>query len=126
MFSKYLGAALSRRQLWVRTPMNFLPFGSSAMQPSERALRFLDELMMTGTISLCETIVDLPVEQMRRLALLCRKEKISRAEAVRRAVEQLLRNSSVGDVQAYFGASKTSGNVSRQVMRLRAQWKERA
>ena len=68
------------------------------------------------------TIVDLPAEQMRRLALLCRKEKISRAEAVRRAVEQLLRKSAAGDLQAYFGASKTRGNVSGQIAKLRREW----
>ena len=68
------------------------------------------------------TIVDLPEEQMRRLALLCRKENISRAEAVRRAVEQLLRGSPAGDLQIYFGASKTAGKVSGHVKKLRAEW----
>ena len=71
------------------------------------------------------TIVDLPVEQVRKLALLCRKEKISRAEAVRRAVEQLLRSTSARDLRAYFGASKTRGNVSRHLARLRREWAQR-
>ena len=78
--------------------------------------------MMTRHDITVRTIVDLPAEQMRKLALLCRKEKISRAEAVRRAVEQLLRNSSTGDLRAYFGASKTGGSVARQVRKLRAEW----
>ena len=68
------------------------------------------------------TIVDLPAEQVRRLALLCRKEKISRAEAVRRAVEQLLRGTSARALQVYFGASKTRGNVSRHVAKVRREW----
>ena len=71
------------------------------------------------------TIVDLPGEQVRKLALLCRREKISRAEAVRRAVEQLLRSTSASGLQAYFGASKTRGNISRHVVRLRQEWAER-
>jgi len=68
------------------------------------------------------TIVDLPAEQVKRLALLCRKEKISRAEAVRRAVEQLLRGSFQSDLRSYFGASKTRGKVSRHLARLRSEW----
>jgi len=68
------------------------------------------------------TIVDLPAEQVRKLALLCRKEKISRAEAVRRAVEQLLRSTSASGLRAYFGASKTRGNISRRVAQLRREW----
>jgi metal-responsive CopG/Arc/MetJ family transcriptional regulator len=72
------------------------------------------------------TIVDLPHEQIRKLALLCRKEKISRAEAVRRAVEQLLRGTSTHDLQLYFGASKTRGNVSRHIAKLRREWTERS
>ena len=73
-----------------------------------------DDIMM-------RTIVDLPEEQVRKLALLCRKEKISRAEAVRRAVEQLLRNTSSRVLQAYFGASKTRGDVARHLGKLRKE-----
>jgi len=71
------------------------------------------------------TIVDLPEEQMRKLALFCRREKISRAEAVRRAVDRFLRGSSTGDLGSFFGASKTHGNISRQVSRLRGEWRRR-
>jgi metal-responsive CopG/Arc/MetJ family transcriptional regulator len=71
------------------------------------------------------TIVDLPQEQIRKLALFCRKEKISRAEAVRRAVEQLLRGSAASDLRSYFGASKTRGTVSRHVAKLRREWNNR-
>lgn len=68
------------------------------------------------------TIVDLPSEHMRKLAILCRKEKISRTEAVRRAVAQWLRGTSADTMQEYFGASKTRGKVSRHVAKLRREW----
>jgi Ribbon-helix-helix protein, copG family len=71
------------------------------------------------------TIVDLPQEQIRKLALFCRREKISRAEAVRRAVDRFLRGSSASDLRAFFGASKTHGNISREVSRLRGEWRRR-
>ena len=72
------------------------------------------------------TIVDLPQDQIRRLTLLCRREKISRAEAVRRAVDRFLRGSAASDLRSFFGASKTRGNVSRHVAKLRREWKPRA
>ena len=72
------------------------------------------------------TIVDLPQEQVRKLALVCRREKISRAEAVRRALDRFLQSSSVRDLRSFFGASKTRGNVSRHVARLRREWSRRS
>ena len=71
------------------------------------------------------TIVDLPSEHMRKLALVCRKEKISRAEAVRRAVEHWLRRTPSNKLQEYFGASKTRGKVSGHVATLRREWLHR-
>jgi len=71
------------------------------------------------------TIVDLPQEQIRKLALFCRREKISRTEAIRRAVDRFLRGSSASDSRAFFGASKTHGNISRQISRLRGEWQRR-
>ncbi|HEV2097193.1 MAG TPA: ribbon-helix-helix protein, CopG family [Chthoniobacterales bacterium] len=71
-------------------------------------------------------MIDLPEEQVRKLAVLCRKEKISRAEAVRRAVGQLLLRSTGGDLKSFFGASTTRGSVARQVKKLRSEWKARA
>lgn len=68
------------------------------------------------------TIVDLPSEQVRKLALVCRKEKISRAEAVRRAVEHWLKGTANGGLQDYFGASKTRGNVSKHLAQIRREW----
>lgn len=73
-------------------------------------------------ISLMRTIVDLPEEQVRRLRLFCRKENISRAEAVRRAVDQFLARSPAKELREYFGASKTRGDVSRHLRKLRGEW----
>jgi len=70
------------------------------------------------------TIVDLPQEQVRKLTLFCRREKISRAEAVRRAVDRFLAGSSVGDLRVFFGASRTRGNISCHVAKLRREWKK--
>ena len=49
--------------------------------------------MMPRDEFIMRTIVDLPQEQIRKLALFCRREKISRTEAVRRAVDRFLRGS---------------------------------
>jgi hypothetical protein len=71
------------------------------------------------------TIVDLPEEQIRKLALFCRRENISRAEAVRRAIDRFLRVSPASDLRPFFGASRTRGNISRHVAALRAEWRPR-
>jgi metal-responsive CopG/Arc/MetJ family transcriptional regulator len=78
--------------------------------------------MMTRYDITMRTIVDLPEEQLRKLAALCRKENISRAEAVRRAVGRLLQGAAASDLKAYFGASKTKGSVSRRVAKMRGEW----
>jgi len=49
------------------------------------------------------TIVDLPEEQIRALAEVCRREKISRAEAVRRAVAAYASGHAAGDADRAFG-----------------------
>jgi len=72
--------------------------------------------------SFMRTIVDLPQEQIRKLALLWKREKISRAEAVRRAADRYLRGSPADDLRSFFGASKTRGNISRHVATLRREW----
>ena len=56
--------------------------------------------MITRDDIIVRTIVDLPQEQIRKLALFCRREKISRAEAVRRAVDRLLTTSTGGDLRS--------------------------
>ena len=85
----------------------------------------IDAAVMTRNDIVVRTIVDLPREQIRKLTLFCRREKISRAEAVRRAVERFLRGSSASDLRSFFGASKTRGNISRHLAKLRREWQER-
>lgn len=81
--------------------------------------------MITRDDIVMRTIVDLPREQIRKLALVCRREKISRAEAVRRAVDRFLLGSPADDLRAFFGASKTRGNISQHVAGLRREWSDR-
>jgi hypothetical protein len=49
------------------------------------------------------TIIDLPGAQLEALDALCRREGISRAEAIRRAVALQLRQTPVGDPARAFG-----------------------
>jgi hypothetical protein len=87
--------------------------------------RVLDQIMISYDDIVVRTIVDLPEEQIRKLTLVCRREKISRAEAVRRAVDRFLSGSTTSNLRSFFGASKTRGNVSRHVAKLRREWNER-
>jgi hypothetical protein len=97
----------------------------AACAPGGRTARVFDFRMITFHDIIVRTIVDLPNEQVKKLALICRKEKISRAEAVRRAVEQWLRQTAGDGLQDYFGASKTRGSVTRHLARLRGEWARR-
>ena len=81
--------------------------------------------MITRDDIIVRTIVDLPKEQIRKLALFCRREKISRAEAVRRAIDLFLRGSPANDLRSFFGASRTRRNISRHVAALRGEWSRR-
>ena len=85
----------------------------------------VDVVVITRDDIAVRTIVDLPQEQIRKLTLFCRREKISRAEAVRRAVERFLRGSSASDLRSFFGASKTRGNISGHIAKLRREWNAR-
>jgi hypothetical protein len=82
--------------------------------------------MMTCDDIIVRTIVDLPEEQIRKLALLCRRERISRAEAIRRAVARYLHMSPASDLGSFFGASRSRSNISRQVAALRDEWGRRS
>ncbi len=50
---------------------------------------------------------------------------LERSEAVRRAVDRFLRKSSASDLRSFSGASKTRGNISRHVAKLRREWRQR-
>ncbi len=68
------------------------------------------------------TIIELPEDQVNALAELCKLERISRAEAVRRALgEMLARKQSKGREQA-FGVWKNRGDSRKIVENLRQEW----
>ena len=70
------------------------------------------------------TIVDLPEEQVQALARVCRQEKLSRAEAVRRAVAGWVAAAAPApEAEAGFGLWRhKKGKARQQVDRLRAEW----
>ncbi|MCX6969393.1 MAG: ribbon-helix-helix protein, CopG family [Verrucomicrobia bacterium] len=69
------------------------------------------------------TIVDLPEEQVRGLDLWCQRERISRAEAVRRAVRDALSTRNSSPRADAFGAWAAKKINSREyVESLRAEW----
>lgn len=69
------------------------------------------------------TIVQIPEEQLRDLAELCRREKISRAEAIRRAVVEYARRRLPRDSERAFGlwrGRRVDGLAYQR--RLRREW----
>lgn len=77
-------------------------------------------------LSCMRTIVDLPEEQLGALAQLCEAQKISRAEAVRRAVGRLIKESQADKKDVGFGIWMHKRIDSRKfVGKLRAEWSER-
>ena len=77
-------------------------------------------------ITSMRTIVDLPDEQLGALARLCEKQKISRAEAVRRAVDRLIKESKADQKDVGFGFWKHKNMESRKfVEKLRNEWSHR-
>lgn len=75
------------------------------------------------------TIIDLPEEQLQSLAVLCEREGISRAEAIRRAVSTMLKNTEATKkdeaLKAVFGMWKDREDIGDSVeyqRKLRAEW----
>jgi hypothetical protein len=90
------------------------------------ALFSLEDTMMTMSDAAMRTIVDIPEKQLDALAHLCAQQNISRAEAVRRAVDRLLKESSTPRKDAGFGIWKSKRIEGRKfVEKLRAEWSER-
>ena len=69
------------------------------------------------------TIIELPDDQLDGLAILCRREGISRAEAIRRAVAQYTRARLRHSAEEVFGLwrSRREDGVRYQ-RRLRKEW----
>jgi hypothetical protein len=69
------------------------------------------------------TIVDLPEEQLGALSKLCSMYNISRAEAVRRAVDVLIKEAAKADDNVGFGAWKHKRiSASAHVESIRNEW----
>ena len=73
------------------------------------------------------TIIDLPDDQLQWLAGVCAREGISRAEAIRRAVEASMQSDSEADfkraLDAAFGSWQGHGIDGVEYQRkLRAEW----
>ncbi len=69
------------------------------------------------------TIVDIPDEEIRALADLCEAEKISRAEAVRRAIRGYLKVQQTQQSDDAFGAWRGRGEDGLTYQeRLRSEW----
>jgi len=85
--------------------------------------------MMTWYDDVMRTIIELPDEQVKALADYCAREKISRAEAVRRAVGHLIDDPAQvkarrkAALEAAFGMWKDRGIDAVEYQRaLRAEW----
>ncbi len=72
------------------------------------------------------TIIDLPEEDLEALKKICRREKISRAEAVRRAVRVYLHARMPSAGEDAFGLWRDRDDVEAREYedRLRDEWEE--
>jgi hypothetical protein len=78
---------------------------------------------MTTYDDTVRTIVDLPEEQVRALAEICRRQGISRAEAVRRAVADYAGRQAGGGADQAFGLWRGRGvDGLAYERRLRREW----
>jgi metal-responsive CopG/Arc/MetJ family transcriptional regulator len=72
------------------------------------------------------TIVDLTEEQIGALARLCEEQKISRAEAVRRAVGHMIKEAATKRKDVGFGIWRHKRLDSRKyVEKVRSEWRDR-
>lgn len=72
------------------------------------------------------TIVELPESQLKSLSLLCQRQRISRAEAIRRAVAKLLDEQKPLDnaMAGAFGIWKDRAGDARKLLeQLRGEWR---
>ena len=68
------------------------------------------------------TIVDIPEHQLAALGELCERERISRAEAVRRALEAMLALEQPRNREKSFGKWSQQGDSHGMVRKLREEW----
>lgn len=77
---------------------------------------------MSSYAVIMRTIIDVPDHQVAALAELCARENISRAEAVRRALEAMLAEQKNRTREATFGAWESRGGSRAAVDALREEW----
>lgn len=70
------------------------------------------------------TIIDLPDQQLAALGAFCERERISRAEAIRRAVEAWLASRQPAERASAFGAWEREEDSRKYVDDLRSEWGE--
>ena len=82
--------------------------------------------MMTCYDDVVRTIIDLPEDQLEALDGICRREEISRAEAIRQAVALLVRQRAAGTLGLAFGLwrGRRRGDGLRYQERLRREWRD--
>ena len=69
------------------------------------------------------TIIELPQDQLLDLDAHCRRENLSRAEAIRRAVAAMLSERSAGEAAAAFGLwRERADDALAEQERLRNEW----
>jgi hypothetical protein len=69
------------------------------------------------------TIIEIPEEQLESLSYICDKQRISRAEAVRRAISLYLKDLSTVKNDSAFGIWKSKSIDSRVYQeKLREEW----
>jgi len=77
---------------------------------------------MMKIIVIMRTIIDLTDSQVSALAELCNREHISRAEAVRRALDAMLAVKYTTTRDAAFGTWASRGDSCAAVTALREEW----
>ena len=80
--------------------------------------------MMTCYDDAMRTIIELPDTQLDALDSICRRESISRAEAIRRAVDLLVRDRAAAASPAAFGLwrGRSAEDGVRYQQRMRGEW----
>ena len=81
---------------------------------------------MTLYDDVMRTIVELPEEQIKQLTAVCRRDRISRAEAIRRAVAKMLDDEKPSDkgISDAFGMwNGRGGEMRKLVSQLRGEWR---
>jgi ribbon-helix-helix CopG family protein len=79
--------------------------------------------MMTCYDDVMRTIIELPEDQLEALDALCRRDSISRAEAIRRAVGALIRSRPAPERERAFGLWRGRGEDGLAYQRrARREW----